>query len=81
MENVRLSSTIYRVIGDFLNAATSSLKRFQKGSLELAQFKGPSGLKVLTNEKRGGFKGVAFDRSPFKLFTLRFSNKSVKAIL
>jgi hypothetical protein len=42
LENVRLSSTIYRVIGDFLHAATSSLKRFQKGSLELAQFKGPS---------------------------------------
>jgi hypothetical protein len=36
-------------------------------------------LKVLTNEKRGGLKVVAFDRSPFKLFTLRFSNKSVQA--
>jgi hypothetical protein len=30
-------------------------------------------LKVLTNEKRGGLK-VAFDRSPFKLFTLRFAS-------
>jgi hypothetical protein len=30
-------------------------------------------LKVLTNEKRGGLKVVAFDKSPFKLFTLRFS--------
>jgi hypothetical protein len=29
--------------------------------------------------KRGGLKVVAFDRSPFKLFTLRFSNKSVQA--
>jgi hypothetical protein len=28
-------------------------------------------LKVLTNEKRGGLKVVAFDKSPFKLFTLR----------
>jgi hypothetical protein len=36
-------------------------------------------LKVLTNEKRGDLKAAAFDRSPFKLFTLRFSNKSVQA--
>jgi hypothetical protein len=36
-------------------------------------------LKVLTNEKRGGLKVVAFDKSPFKLFTLRFSTKSVQA--
>jgi len=35
-------------------------------------------LKVLTNEKRGGLKVVAFGRSPFKLFMLRFSNKSVQ---
>jgi hypothetical protein len=28
--------------------------------------------KVLTNEKRGGLKVGAFDRSPFKLFSLRF---------
>ncbi len=26
-------------------------------------------LKVLTNEERGGLKVVAFDKSPFKLFT------------
>ncbi len=36
-------------------------------------------LKVMTNEKRGGLKVVSFERSPFKLFTLRFSNKSVQA--
>ena len=36
-------------------------------------------LKVLTNEKRGGLKVRAFDRSLFKLFTLRFSSKSVQA--
>ncbi len=36
-------------------------------------------LKVLTNEKRGGLKVAAFDRSPFKLFSLRFSAKSVQA--
>jgi hypothetical protein len=36
-------------------------------------------LKVLTHEKRGGLKVVAFERSPYKLFTLRFSNKSVQA--
>ncbi len=34
-------------------------------------------LKVLTNEKRGGLKVIAFDRSPVKL--VRFSNKSVNA--
>ncbi len=36
-------------------------------------------LKVLTNEKRGGLAVVSFDRSPFKLFTLRFSNIFVLA--
>ncbi len=36
-------------------------------------------LEVLTNGKRGGLKVVAFDKSPFKLFTLRFSTKSVQA--
>jgi hypothetical protein len=33
-------------------------------------------LKVSTNEKKGGLEVVAFDRSPFKLYTLRFLNKS-----
>ncbi len=33
----------------------------------------------MTNEKSGGLKVVEFDRSLFKLFTLRFSNKSVQA--
>jgi hypothetical protein len=36
-------------------------------------------LKVLSNEKRGNLKVVAFDRFTFKLVTLRFSNKSVQA--
>ncbi len=36
-------------------------------------------LKVLTNDKRGGLKVVPFDKSPFKQFTLRFSNKLVQA--
>ncbi len=36
-------------------------------------------VKVLTNEKRGGLKVVGFDKSPFKLSTLRFSTKSVQA--
>jgi hypothetical protein len=36
-------------------------------------------LKVLTNEKRGGVTVVSFDRSPFKLFSLKFSNNSVQA--
>jgi hypothetical protein len=35
--------------------------------------------KVLTKEKKAGLKVVAFDRSSFKMFTLRFSNKSVQA--
>ncbi len=34
-------------------------------------------LKVLTNEKRGGLTVILFARSRFKLFTLKFSNKSV----
>jgi hypothetical protein len=36
-------------------------------------------LKVLANEKRGVLKVVVFDKSPFKLFTLRFSTKFVQA--
>ncbi len=36
-------------------------------------------LKVLTNEKRGGLKVAEFDKSPFKLFTQRCSNKLVQA--
>ena len=35
-----------------------------------------SALKVSTNEKRSGSKVVAFDRSPFKVFSLRFSRNS-----
>ncbi len=37
-------------------------------------------LKVLTNEKRGGVTLVSFDRSPFKLFSLKFLNKSVRGL-
>ncbi len=37
-------------------------------------------LKVLTNEKRGGLKVATFGRSPFKLFSLKFSAKSVQAL-
>jgi hypothetical protein len=36
-------------------------------------------LKVLVNEKRGGLKVVALDKSPYKLFMLKFSKESVKA--
>jgi hypothetical protein len=36
-------------------------------------------LKELTNEKRGGFSVVSFDRSPFQQFSLKFSNKLVQA--
>jgi hypothetical protein len=33
----------------------------------------------LANEKRGGLKVVVFGKSPFKIFILRFSTKSVQA--
>jgi hypothetical protein len=36
-------------------------------------------LKVSTNEKRDGLSVVSFDRSPFKLFSLKFSNLLVQA--
>ncbi len=36
-------------------------------------------LKVLTNEKRGGWRVISFDRSPFKLFSRKFSKESVQA--
>jgi hypothetical protein len=36
-------------------------------------------LKVLTNEKRGGLRVISFDRSPFKLFSRKFSKESVHA--
>jgi hypothetical protein len=45
---------------------------------DTSTFRDITALKVLINEKRGGLKVVAFNRSPFKLFTLRFSNKSVQ---
>jgi hypothetical protein len=38
-----------------------------------------SGLKVLTNEKKGGLTLVLFKRSHFKLFTLKLSSKSVQS--
>jgi hypothetical protein len=38
-----------------------------------------SSLKVLTNEKRDGVTMLSFDRSPFKLFSPKFSNKLVQA--
>ncbi len=36
-------------------------------------------LKVLTNEKIGGLRVISFDRSPFKLFSRKFSKESVQA--
>jgi hypothetical protein len=36
-------------------------------------------LKALTNEKRGGLTVVSFNRSRFKLFSRKFSNKLVQA--
>ncbi len=43
----------------------------------LASYGSP--LKVLTNEKRGGLRVISFDRSPFKLFSRKFSKESVQA--
>jgi hypothetical protein len=34
---------------------------------------------LLTNEKRGGLSVVSFDRSRFKLYSRKFSNKLVQA--
>ncbi len=36
-------------------------------------------LKLLTNEKRGGLRVILFDRSPFELFSRKFSKESVQA--
>ncbi len=38
----------------------------------------PLPLKVLTNDKRGCLKVVAFDISPFKLFTLKFKTNQCR---
>jgi len=35
--------------------------------------------KGIDHEKTGGLKVVELDRSPFKLLTLKFSNKSVQS--
>ncbi len=35
-------------------------------------------LSLLTNEKKGGLKVVSFETTRFKLFTLKFSNKSMQ---
>jgi hypothetical protein len=71
------------VIKKKLGCKNKNLLEYVVLSLYLQKEKGGKGylqgLKVLTNEKRGGLKVVAFDKSPFKLFTLRFSTKSVQA--
>jgi hypothetical protein len=46
---------------------------------EMYKFLIKENLKVLTNEKRGGLTLVPFDRSRFKLFSRKFSNKLVQA--
>ncbi len=52
-----------------------SFPRYEKRQLRFCAL---FGLKVLTNEKRGGLKVIAFDKPPFRLFTLKFSNKSIQ---
>ncbi len=48
--------------------------QFNHKNVRIAIF-GLTHLKVSTNEKRGGLKVVAFDRYPFKVFSLRFLKK------
>ncbi len=48
-------------------------------SLHLYHFFSVFNLKVLTIAKRGGLSVESFDWSPFKLFSLKFSNKLVQA--
>jgi hypothetical protein len=40
---------------------------------------GNQGSTLAFKEKRGGLKVVAFNKSPLKLFTLKFSKESVQA--
>jgi hypothetical protein len=42
-------------------------------------YRAVAALKVLTNEKKGGLRIISFDRSPFKLFSRKFSKESVQA--
>ena len=58
-----------------LNCLYWNISIFLKGKLNISKL----ALKVLANEKRGGLRVELFDRSPFKLFSLKFSNKSVQA--
>jgi hypothetical protein len=53
------------------------LKRFSTSMCTKVHILYP--LKVLTNEKRGGFTVVSFDRSRFKLLSRKFSHKFVLA--
>jgi hypothetical protein len=52
---------------------------FAKNLNLLAQKEKNNILKVLANEKRGGWRVELFDRFPFKLFLLKFSIKLVQA--
>jgi hypothetical protein len=56
-----------------------SYKDFLLALLTDRFFQTLGGCKVLPNEKGGRFKVVSLDRSPFKLLTIRFSNKLVQA--
>jgi hypothetical protein len=49
--------------------------RTEKGKINKKSDSSHQTLKVLINEKRGGLSVVSFDRSPLKLFSLKFSNK------
>ena len=54
-----------------LNCLYWNISIFLKGKLNISKL----ALKVLANEKRGGLRVELFDRSPFKLFSLKFSLK------
>ncbi len=63
----------------FVSVDDSVVSRLKQDQLITNLFIYQGTLKVLTNEKRSELNVVSFGRPPFKLFTLRFSNKSVQA--
>ncbi len=68
------SGSTFDIIGD--RATVSQVAKRIHACVEV---RGKGLLKALSNEKRGGLGVVSFDRSIFKLISLKFSNKSVQA--
>jgi hypothetical protein len=82
-ENVAFQRVNLRIVNDLTRRRKIMLEwRGQDGAPRygvLGVLKNFFNFKVLANEKRGGLKVVAFDKSTFKLFTLKFSRESVQA--